>query len=63
MPDLAIGGTLGGVFGGLLLFLNIQHLWDALQGNGAPKTLSFIVVAGCSVYFGVGAVSLVIFLR
>ena len=54
--DFAIGATLGGVFVGLLLFFNIQHLLDAVQGSGAPKTLGAILVAGCSTYFGFGAI-------
>lgn len=53
--NFAIGAALGGVFVGLLLFLNVQHLFDAVQSSGAPWTLSAILVVGCSVYFGFGA--------
>jgi hypothetical protein len=55
MLDFAIGAALGAVFAGLLLFLNIQHLLDAVQSSGAPTTFGVILVAGCSAYFGFGA--------
>lgn len=54
--NFTIGAALGGVFAGLLLFLNIQHLWDAVQSSGAPKTFGIILVGGCGVYFGFGAI-------
>jgi hypothetical protein len=53
--DCAIGIALGAVFAGTLLFLNVQHLLDAVQSSGAPKTTGVILIGGCSVYFGFGA--------
>ena len=34
----AIGATLGGIFSGVLLILNIQHVLDVVQSSVAPKT-------------------------
>ena len=56
MLDFASGAALGAVFAGLLLFLNVQHLLDVVQSSGSPKTLTVILVAGCSTYFGFGAI-------
>jgi hypothetical protein len=56
MIDFAVGAALGGVFAGFLLFFHVQHLFDAIQSSDAPKIFSAILVAGCSVYFGFGAV-------
>jgi hypothetical protein len=55
MLDFAGGVALGAVFAGFLLFLNVQHLLDAIQSSDAPKTLGFIMIAGCAFYFGMGA--------
>ena len=54
--DFAGGVAIGSVFAGLLLFLNVQHLLDAVQSSGSPKTVGAILVGGCSVYFGLGAI-------
>jgi Ca2+/Na+ antiporter len=55
MLDFVSGVALGGVFASLLLYLNVQHLSDAVQSSDAPRTLGTILVAGCSFYFGMGA--------
>ena len=55
MLDFASGVALGSEFAGLLLYLNVQHLADAVQSSDAPKTLGTILVAGCGFYFGMGA--------
>jgi len=37
-----------------------QNFWlDAVQSSGSPKTNGAILIAGCSFYFGMGALSLV----
>jgi hypothetical protein len=53
--DFAIGVVLGGLFVGVLLFLNIQHLLDVVQSSGSPITTGVILVGGCCAYFGLGA--------
>jgi hypothetical protein len=53
--DFVGGVALGCVFAGLLLFLNVQHLLDAVQSSGSPIMVGAILVGGCSVYFGLGA--------
>jgi hypothetical protein len=51
----AIGATLGGIFSGVLLILNIQHVLDVVQSSVAPKTTMIILIAGCCTYFAFGA--------
>jgi hypothetical protein len=53
--DFAGGVALGAVFAGFLLFLNVQHLLDAVQSSGSPITFGVILIAGCAFYFGMGA--------
>jgi hypothetical protein len=51
----AIGATLGGIFSGVLLILNIQHVLDVVQSSVAPKTTMIILIGGCCTYFAFGA--------
>jgi hypothetical protein len=51
----AIGAALGGIFSAALLILNIQHLWDVIQGSVAPRTTMIILIGGCCSYFAFGA--------
>jgi hypothetical protein len=51
----AIGAALGGIFSAALLILNIQHLWDVIQGSVAPRTTMIILIGGCCGYFAFGA--------
>jgi hypothetical protein len=51
----AIGATLGGIFSGVLLILNIQHLLDVVQSSVAPETTVIILIGGCCTHFAFGA--------
>ena len=51
----AIGATLGGIFSGVLLILDIQHVLDVVQSSVAPKTTMIILIGGCCTYFAFGA--------
>jgi hypothetical protein len=51
----AIGATLGGIFSGVLLILNIQHVLDMVQSSVAPKTTMIMLIGGCCTYFAFGA--------
>lgn len=51
----AIGATLGAIFSGVLLILNIQHVLDVVQSSVAPKTTMIILIGGCCTYFAFGA--------
>jgi hypothetical protein len=55
LPHFAIGAVLGGIFSGVLLTLNIQHVLDVVLGGVAPKTTMIILIGGCCIYFGFGA--------
>ena len=46
----AIGATLGEIFSGVLLILNIQHVLDVVQSSVAPKTTMIILIGGCCTY-------------
>jgi hypothetical protein len=43
----AIGATLGGIFSGVLLILNIQRVLDGVQSSVAPKTTMIILIGTC----------------
>jgi hypothetical protein len=46
LVHFAIGATLGGIFSGVLLILNIQHVLDGVQSSVAPKTTMIILIGG-----------------
>jgi hypothetical protein len=51
----ALGATLGGIFSGVPLILNIQHVLDVVQSSVAPKTTMIILIGGCCTYFAFGS--------
>ena len=50
-----MGVVLGSVFALSLLFLNAQHLQEAIFHSSAPITTLIVFVFGVSAYFGFGA--------